>query len=69
VSGLAAGVTRGRGRLAHVDVRFEHPVAPPAEIRLQSRLTRTMGTLRQFDVVATVRDAVVARGTIALSFA
>ena len=69
VSGLAAGATSGQGRLAHVDVRFEQPVPPPAEIRLQSRLTRTMGTLRQFDVVATVRDAVVARGTVALSFA
>jgi 3-hydroxymyristoyl/3-hydroxydecanoyl-(acyl carrier protein) dehydratase len=68
VSGLAAGVTAGQGRLAHVDVRFEQPVKPPAQIRLRSRLTRTMGTLRQFDVVASVGEKDVARGTIALSF-
>ena len=69
VSGLAAGVTGGEGRLAHVDVRFEHPVAPPAEIRLSAKLTRTMGGLRQFDVTAAVGAQVVARGTVAISFA
>ena len=70
VSGLAAGVTNesSDGRLAHVDVRFEQPVAPPAEIRLQSRLTRTMGGLRQFEVTASVASTVVARGTLALTF-
>jgi 3-hydroxyacyl-[acyl-carrier-protein] dehydratase len=68
VSGLAAGVRQGNGRLAQVDVRFEQPVAPPAEIRLTSRLTRTMGGLRQFDVTAFVDAAVVARGTVTLSF-
>jgi 3-hydroxyacyl-[acyl-carrier-protein] dehydratase len=67
-SGLAAGIASGRGRLAHVDVRFENPVQPPVQIVLQSRLTRTMGGLRQFDVVAKVAETVVARGTIALSF-
>ncbi len=69
VSGLGAGATSGQGRLAHVDVRFEQPVPPPAEIRLESRLTRSMGTLRQFDVSASVGPVVVARGTVALSFA
>ena len=69
VSGLAAGVSSGEGRLARVDVRFEQPVVPPAEIRLESRHTRTIGTLRQFDVTASVGPAVVARGTVALSFA
>jgi 3-hydroxyacyl-[acyl-carrier-protein] dehydratase len=68
VSGLAAGVKTGQGRLAHVDVRFERPVPPPAEIRLESKLTRTMGTLSQFDVVARVGADVVARGSVALSF-
>lgn len=67
-AGLAAGVTNGQGRLAHVDVRFEQPVAPPAEIRLHAKLTRTMGSLRQFDVSATVGGSVVARGAVALSF-
>src|SRR4051812_27223501 len=68
ISGLAAGVTGGQGRLAHVDVRFEQPVAPPAEIRFESRLTRTMGGLRQFEVTARLGEMVVARGTVALSF-
>jgi 3-hydroxyacyl-[acyl-carrier-protein] dehydratase len=68
ISGLAAGVTSGQGRLAHVDVRFEQPVPPPAEIRLESRLTRTMGGLRQFEVTARLGEMVVARGTVALSF-
>lgn len=68
VSGLAAGVTQGEGRLAHVDVRFEQAVAPPAEIRLRSQLTRTMGGLRQFDVTSSVGATVVARGTLTLSF-
>lgn len=67
-SGLAAGVASGQGRLAHVDVRFEKPVQPPVQITLESRLTRTMGGLRQFDVVARVDGAIAARGTIALSF-
>jgi 3-hydroxyacyl-[acyl-carrier-protein] dehydratase len=69
ISGLAAGLSSDEARLASVDVRFEQPVVPPAEIRLESRLTRTIGTLRQFDVTASVGQAVVARGTIALSFA
>ena len=69
VCGLAAGVAPGgEWRLAHVDVRFEQAVAPPAEIRLHAKLTRTMGGLRQFDVTASVGPAVVARGTVALSF-
>ena len=69
VSGLAAAAPAGGdGRLAHVNVRFEQPVAPPADVHLQSRLTRTMGGLRQFDVTASVGPTVVARGTLALSF-
>jgi 3-hydroxyacyl-[acyl-carrier-protein] dehydratase len=69
VAGLAAGLSAGgEGRLAHVDVRFEQPVVPPAEIRLMARVTRTLGGLRQFDVTASVGPDVVARGTIALSF-
>jgi 3-hydroxyacyl-[acyl-carrier-protein] dehydratase len=54
-------------RLAHADVRFEQGVVPPAEIVLESRFVREMGTLRQYEVSATLRGAVVARGTLALS--
>jgi 3-hydroxyacyl-[acyl-carrier-protein] dehydratase len=69
ISGLIIGdVSAGSGRLAHIDVRFEQAVIPPAEVQLQSQLTRTVGTLRQFEVTASVDEHVVARGTVAISF-
>jgi 3-hydroxyacyl-[acyl-carrier-protein] dehydratase len=55
------------GKLASVDVRFERPVAPPAQIVLKSKLLRTMGGLQLFEVSAEVGGASVARGTLALS--
>jgi 3-hydroxyacyl-[acyl-carrier-protein] dehydratase len=69
VSGLALSAQSGpvEGRLAHVDVRFERAVEPPARIVLKSKLLRMMGTLSQFEVEASVGSAVVARGTVALS--
>lgn len=67
LSGLTApeGVTSA-GKLAHVDVRFEQPVAPPVRIDLASTLTRMIGPLQLCDVTATVGQTVVARGTITL---
>jgi 3-hydroxyacyl-[acyl-carrier-protein] dehydratase len=56
-------------RLAHTDIRFEQGVIPPAEIVLESRFVREMGTLRQYEVAATLSGQTVARGTIALSAA
>lgn len=53
-------------KLAHIDVRFERPVVPPARIELHSTYARSLGTLNQFDVSATVNDQPVARGTLAL---
>ena len=69
VSGLSGGWGAGGAdvRLAHVDVRIEQAVVPPAEIVLESRVTRAVGTLRQYEVIATAGGAVAARGTIALS--
>jgi 3-hydroxyacyl-[acyl-carrier-protein] dehydratase len=67
ISGLSGDWGAADVRLAHADVRFDQAVVPPAEIVLESRFTREMGTLRQYEVVATVGGAVVARGTIALS--
>lgn len=55
------------GMLAHVDIRFEQAVAPPAQITLKSTLVRTMGELQQFEVSAEVAGQTVARGTLALS--
>jgi 3-hydroxyacyl-[acyl-carrier-protein] dehydratase len=67
ISGLAAagGNSRG-GRLAHVDVRFEQPVTPPAEIELESKIVRVLGSLHRCEVVARVGMNVVAKGTITL---
>jgi 3-hydroxyacyl-[acyl-carrier-protein] dehydratase len=56
-------------RLAHADVRFEQGVVPPADIVLESRFVREMGTLRQYEVSATLNGQTVARGTVALSAA
>jgi 3-hydroxyacyl-[acyl-carrier-protein] dehydratase len=66
ISGLAGPKGEAGGMLAHVDVRFERPVPPPAEITLQSRLTHTMGLLQQFQVSARVGEVVVASGSITL---
>jgi 3-hydroxyacyl-[acyl-carrier-protein] dehydratase len=70
ISGLA-GPTVGEGgaeegKLAHVDVRFDQPVAPPAEIVLKSKLFRAVGHLQQFNVEASVGGVVVARGSLTL---
>jgi 3-hydroxyacyl-[acyl-carrier-protein] dehydratase len=68
VSGLIAppATASGGGKLVHVDVRFEKPVTPPAEILLQSKLVRKVVSLQQFEVSASVGGVVVARGTLAL---
>jgi 3-hydroxyacyl-[acyl-carrier-protein] dehydratase len=55
------------GRLAHTDIRFKDAVAPPAELNLSSRLTRTFGALCQFEVEARCHTRVVARGRLTLA--
>ena len=55
------------GMLVHADMRFKQPVVPPADILLQASLTRTMGTLMQFQVHAQVKDRTVAKGMLTLS--
>ena len=71
LSGLAgsAVATDGggeEGKLAHVDIRFEKGVAPPAEVVLKTKLARAMGALQQFDVEASVDGTMVARGSLTL---
>jgi 3-hydroxyacyl-[acyl-carrier-protein] dehydratase len=67
ISGLIATVPgQEQGKLAHVDVRFESPVAPPADIVLKSKLAGAIGSLQQFEVVAEFAGKSVARGTVAL---
>jgi 3-hydroxyacyl-[acyl-carrier-protein] dehydratase len=68
ISGIVGPDNGSRGgKLAHVDIRFEQAVAPPARITLKSRLLRTMGELQQFEVSAEAGGNTVARGTLALS--
>jgi 3-hydroxyacyl-[acyl-carrier-protein] dehydratase len=72
LSGLV-GLHRGtsgeprRGRLAHTDIRFDSAVVPPAAVRLRTSVTRSLGSLVQFDVSASVGERVVARGSLALA--
>jgi len=69
LAGLAAsdGKPGRSGMLANVDVRLEAPVVPPATVELTASVTRTMGSLRVCDVVASVGGKSVARGTVAVS--
>jgi 3-hydroxyacyl-[acyl-carrier-protein] dehydratase len=55
-----------QGSLALVEVRFDRPVTPPAQIVLKSMFLRQMGQLQQFEVSAELNGQVVARGTLAL---
>ncbi len=69
-SGLAAPVSQEGavdGKLVQVDVRFEQPVVPPAEIVIRCQHQRTLAGLSQFSVTASVGAMVVARGTITLN--
>lgn len=66
LAGVIAMDPGAPARLAHVDVRFRAPVAPPAEIELSASLSRTLGALTMYDVSARVTGLVVADGTIVL---
>jgi len=68
VSGLTVGGNSGQPMaLAHVDVRFRESVLPPANIVISSGLTKEMGDLKQFEVVARVNGQIVAQGSITLA--
>ena len=68
LSGLAgtAPSANEEGKLAQVDVRFDEPVIPPAQIVLKSKVTRVMGPLQMFEVSAHVGEKTVARGSLTL---
>jgi 3-hydroxyacyl-[acyl-carrier-protein] dehydratase len=68
LSGLAGpAADQSPAKLAHVDVRFLQPVAPPASIELLTRFAGAIGSLQNFQVTARVGAADVAQGTIALA--
>ena len=66
IAGTSSGKPGKSGMLAHVDVKFEKPVAPPATVVLRAKLAATMGALQKFDVAALVNNATVAAGSITL---
>ena len=71
LSGLIGPHTDGEvawteGKLAHVDIRFERAVSPPAEIVLYSRLAGAIGPLQLFEVSASLGSQTLARGTLSL---
>jgi 3-hydroxyacyl-[acyl-carrier-protein] dehydratase len=66
ISGLIASDAVQQGVLAHMDIRFEKSVAPPADIILKSRLAKNLGSLWQFQVSASVGENIVAQGILAL---
>jgi 3-hydroxyacyl-[acyl-carrier-protein] dehydratase len=72
MSGLVAlahekGEAAGNAFLAQLDIRLKRPVVPPAEIVLESTLTRHVRVLTQFDVKATVDGKPVALGALTLA--
>jgi 3-hydroxyacyl-[acyl-carrier-protein] dehydratase len=65
--GLVGPETQSRsGKLAHIDIRFEQSVTPPAQIRLQASVLRVMGDLQQFEVAASVDGNQIAAGNLTL---
>jgi len=66
-AGCRAETSDQPGKLAHVDLRFKQSVVPPAAIILRSRMRRTIGVFRQFDVSALCNEGLVARGQLTLS--
>jgi len=68
LSGLACNIAGSEGRLAHVDVRFQTAVTPPADIQLRSRVARQMGALIQYEVEASFGQLVVASGTVTIGW-
>ncbi len=74
LSGLVAFADDAQGtvhaaRLAQVNVKFQSGVVPPADIRLESTLTREMGGLYLFDVRAECKGLLVASGSLVLALA
>ncbi|CAN5433345.1 hypothetical protein BH09PLA1_BH09PLA1_12600 [soil metagenome] len=70
LAGIAAATDSQKqsGMLAHIDIKFESAVVPPAAIELSANVSRVMGSLRMCDVVASVSGRPVARGTVAIKF-
>lgn len=67
LSGLVGPTAAKEGKLVHVDVRFDRPVAPPAQLTITAKHLRSIGILQQFEVSASLGSETVARGMLTLS--
>ncbi|MDA0214868.1 MAG: hypothetical protein O2875_05845 [Planctomycetota bacterium] len=56
-----------KGMLVHSDIRFRHPIKPPAIVLLTAKDDGSLGSINRFLVTAHVGNVLVADGTIALS--
>lgn len=65
--GQENGPSPGFGKLAHIDLRLNHTVTPPATIQLACTFERAFGALVQFSITARVDYKRVARGSLTLS--
>lgn len=64
----ATNAPLAQGGLAQIDVRFKKAVAPPVVITLQSKLTRRVGALVQFEVsAADPQGDVITEGSLTLT--
>jgi 3-hydroxyacyl-[acyl-carrier-protein] dehydratase len=68
IGGLAAdsGTEETGGMLLSSDMRFRHPVTPPASIELDVRLVRSIGQLHLLEAAASVDGRACAEGTLGL---
>ena len=71
LAGIAAAKGKRRakvnGRLVSVNVRFDAPAAPPAELMLEVTVTQTMGRLTLCDVAARLGERGVCRGELVIA--
>jgi len=68
IGGLAAdpGEENTGGMLVSSDMRFRSPIAPPTTVKLEAKLTRSMGPIHLLEVSASVDGTCCADGTIGL---
>ncbi|MDZ4753291.1 MAG: 3-hydroxyacyl-[acyl-carrier-protein] dehydratase FabZ [Phycisphaerae bacterium] len=58
-----------RGLLVQTEIRFRHPVRPPASIVLRAVRDGGLGRLHRFEVLARIANDTIAEGTIVLMLA
>ena len=65
-SGTGGGAPVKAGRIAHLDIRYLAAIRPPADLQLESRLTRRIGSICEFEVRASAKTQVAAEGRLTM---